>query len=181
MKKNNKYWWLVLLKGAILIILSIYIFQHPVSTLVGLAWYIGISLLFTGAFIIVTALSVRKANGEWNMRLIEGIIDVIFALVLLSNPNITAAIFPFIIGFWLMIYGIILFVDSFNAKKAGASDWWSVLLSGLFAVVIGYFISSNILVGAIAITVWIAIGVLIFGIVNVSISLWMRKELATTE
>jgi uncharacterized membrane protein HdeD (DUF308 family) len=173
--KNNKSWWLVLLKGIILIVLAIYIFRHPVNALVGLTFYIGLGLLFTGAFLIITSLLQQKTVENWGWRLGEGIIDVIFAIVLLTNPNMSAAIFPFVIGFWIIVYGVRLFGDSFKLKKEGASNWWMLMISGLLTVLIGYFIKANILVGAIAITILIGLGFLIFGIINVSISLEMRK------
>ena len=45
MKEALKYWWLVLIKGIILVVLSFFIFGHPVSALVGLALYIGIFII----------------------------------------------------------------------------------------------------------------------------------------
>ena len=175
MKEQKKFWWLVLLKGIILVILAFFVFQHPISALVGLTLYIGVSLLFTGVFLVITALSIRNDSETWRWRLAEGIIDTLFAIVLLSNPALTAAVFPFIVGFWIIIYGAMMFVDSFKVKKEGSPTWWTVMLSGLLAMVIGYFITSNILVGAIAITVWIGIGFLIFGLINISLSMRMKK------
>ena len=113
MKNSMKYWWLVLIKGIILIALSFFIFGHPVSALLGLTLYIGISLLMTGAVLVISAIASRKSEDNWGWKLAEGGIDVIFAFILLSNPAITASVFPFIVGFWMMIYGVILFSGSF--------------------------------------------------------------------
>jgi uncharacterized membrane protein HdeD (DUF308 family) len=44
MKNQFKYWWLILLRGIILIALAWYVFVNPVGALVGLALYIGIGL-----------------------------------------------------------------------------------------------------------------------------------------
>jgi uncharacterized membrane protein HdeD (DUF308 family) len=85
MKNQFKYWWLILLRGIILIALAWYVFVNPVGALVGLALYIGIGLLITGIFEISTALSLRKVNDNWGWNLAGGIIDGLFGLVLLSN------------------------------------------------------------------------------------------------
>jgi len=175
MKESLKYWWMVLLKGIILLLLSVFVFRHPVSALVGLAIYIGIGLLATGILLVVTALFARKSYENWGWKLIEGIIDVIFAIVLLSNPAVTAAVFPFIVGFWMMVYGAMTFGGSFKAKKDGDSNWWLYLLSGILTVLFGYFITANLLAGAITITIWIGLGLLLFGLVNISLSLRLRK------
>lgn len=175
MKEKAKNWWLMLIKGIILIVLSFFVFNHPIGSLVGLALYIGIALLFTGITIILASLMVRKYDDNWGWRLAEGIFDVIFAIVLLSNPGITAAIFPFIIGFWMIVYGVMIFVGAFSAKKEGDSNWWMSLIGGILTVMFGWIIMTNILAGAIAITMWIGIALLIFGIINISVSLRLKK------
>lgn len=175
MKNSMKYWFLVLIKGIILIVLSFFIFGHPVSALIGLALYIGISLLMTGAVLVISAFASRNSEDNWGWKLAEGGIDVIFGFILLSNPAITASVFPFIVGFWMMIYGVMLFSGSFKAKKDGDSSWWMNLIGGILTVVFGYFITGNLLAGAVAITFWIATGVLIFGVVNISAAMKMRK------
>ena len=175
MKTQLKYWWLILLRGIIFLVLSFFVFAHPVTALVGLALYIGISLLLTGMFLVVLALSTRGANENWGWRLAEGIIDVIFAVVLLSNPGITATVLPFVVGFWMMVFGIMMFADSFQVKKTGESNWWIGLVGGLLTVLAGYFITNNLLAGAVALTYWIGFGFIIAGIINISISLRMRK------
>lgn len=175
MKETIKNWWLVLIKGIILVILAFFVFQHPVSALVGLALYVGISLLVTGITLVIAALSFRKSSKNWGWRLVEGLMDILFATVLISNPGVTAAVFPFIIGFWIIIYGVIFIADSFHDKKQGASDWWMGLIGGILGVMLGYFVTSNPLAGAITVTFWIGFGFLILGVVNIFASLRLRK------
>ena len=175
MKDSLKYWWLVLIKGIILIILSYFIFSHPIGAMVGLAIYIGISLLITGALLVIFSISGRKSEDNWGWKLAEGIIDLIFAFVLLSNPAISAAVFPFIVGFWMMVYGVMLFAGSFKAKKDGDKSWFMNLIGGILTVLFGYLITGNILAGAVTITIWISLGVFIFGVLNISTSLKMKK------
>ena len=174
MKEALKNWWLVLIKGIILVLLSFFVFRHPVSALIGLALYIGISLMVTGVLLIITSLSNRNRE-QWGWQLAEGIIDVLFALILLSNPAVTASVFPFVVGFWIMMYGVILFINSFNLKKDGEKSWWMNLITGILTVIIGYFITSNIVVGAFTITFWIGLGILLLGLFNISIAFRMKK------
>ena len=175
MKQVLKYWWLVLIKGIILVALSFFIFGHPVSALVGLALYIGISLMVTGVLLVITGLSNRKEDDQWGWKLAEGIMDVVFAFILLSNPAITATVFPFVVGFWMIFYGIMMFVGSFGNKKDGDKSWWMNLLGGILNVIVGYIIMNDIIAGVFAITFWIGTGVLIFGIVNISAALRMKS------
>jgi uncharacterized membrane protein HdeD (DUF308 family) len=174
MKNALKYWWLFLLKGAVLILLSLYIFQHPVGTLLGLAVYIGLATLFTGIFLI--AASISGPRGEnWGWSLTSGILDVIFGFILLSNPAVTASVFPFIVGLWVIVSGIFYFVGSFTSRKEGNSNWWLDLVGGLVIIFTGYIITNNFLSGAFAITFWIGLGFFIAGVLNISTSLRVRK------
>jgi uncharacterized membrane protein HdeD (DUF308 family) len=176
MKEQLKNWWVVLLKGIILILLAIYVFQHPVGTLVGIALYIGIATLVTGVFLTFASLAGPKVE-NWGWRLAEGIIDLIFGIVLLSNPGITAATIPFVVGFWIIFSGIMFFVGSFTAKKEGDTTWGMKMFGGILMIIVGYFITHDLLSGAVAITYWIGLGFLLAGIIAISISLRMRKLL----
>ena len=175
MKSNLKFWWLVLIKGIILIVLSFFVFGHPVSALLGLTLYIGISLLVTGVVLVIASIANSKNDADWGWKLAEGGIDIILSLILLSNPAVTASVFPFIVGFWMMIYGVMLFAGSFKVKKDGDKSWWMNLIGGILTVLFGYFITIDLIAGAVAITFWLGTGILIFGIVNISNSMKMRK------
>jgi uncharacterized membrane protein HdeD (DUF308 family) len=175
MKQKLNNWWMVLIKGIVLVILAFFVFRHPVDALVGLALYIGIGLLITGIVLVFAAFAVRKVSDTWGWRLAEGIIDIFLGYVLISNPAVTAAVIPFIVGFWIIVYGGILIASSFNDRKEEVSDWWMGLIGGIIGVIIGYFVMSNPLAGAISVTIWIGLGFLILGIANIMGSFKMRK------
>lgn len=175
MKEILKYWWMILIKGIILVLLSFFVFKHPVESLMGLTMYIGFALSFTGIALIINSMSNRKTDDSWGWKLGEGILDIVIAITLLTNPVVTAAVFPFIIGFWMIFYGIMIFVGAFNAKKSGDSNWWINLISGIVTILLGYLISSNLLVGAFTITFWIGLGLLLFGIVNIAMAINVKK------
>ena len=175
MKEKTKNWWLILLKGIVLIVLSFFVFNHPIGSLLGLSVFIGVALLLVGIFQIMAGFMVRKFDDNWGWQLAEGIIDVIFAIILLSNPAVTAVVFPFVVGFWMIFYGVIIFSGSFKSKKEGDGNWWMSLLGGILTVLVGWFIMTDFFAGALAITTWIGIGLLIFGIVNIVMSFYLKK------
>jgi len=181
MKEALNYWWMVLIKGILMILLSILIFANPSGTLLGLALYMGIVLLITGLLMIITAISTRKLDSDWGWKLTEGILELIFGFILLSNPAITAAVLPFVVGFWMLFYGIMLFVGSFSLKKAGDSNWWLGLIGGILTALFGYIIMTDFMSGMIAITVWFGIGFMVFGLVNVFRSFSMKNLKAAVD
>lgn len=175
MKNKVQNWWLRLLKGIALIVLAFIVFRHPVGTLLGLVTIIGVVWLLAGIFLTIASIMERESDDNWGWRLTEGIIDVIFAAILLSNPGITAAILPFIVGFWLIVNGVTTFSGSFKSKKEGDSSWGLSLIGGILTILFGWFVMTDLFAGAVAITVWIGLGLLILGIVNIVISLRLKK------
>jgi len=169
MKTLQKLWWITLLRGIILLMLAFFVFRHPANALIGVAIYIGVSLLFTGILQTGASIGFRESFPNWGWILAGGLLDIVFGFVLLSNPALTAATLPFVIGFWIIISGIMSFADSFQSKKEGNSLWGLSMLGGVLSVIVGYFIMSNIIVGALTITTWMGIGFLIIGIVNIVI------------
>lgn len=175
MKNKVQNWWLRLLKGIVLIILSFFVFRHPIGTLLGLTTIIGVGWMLTGIFMIIASITVRESDDNWGWRLAEGIMDVIFAGILLSNPGITAAVLPFFLGFWLIVNGVTTFSGSFRSKKEGDSSWGLSLIGGILTILFGWFVMSDFFAGAVAITIWIGLGLLILGIVNIVLSFRLKK------
>ena len=129
---------------------SFFVFRHPVNALIGIAIYIGISLLMTGILQTGASIASRDTIPNWGWGLAGGLIDILFGFVLLSNPALTAASLPFVVGFWIIVSGIMSFADAFQSKKEGNTLWGLGMLGGVLSVFIGYFIMSNILVGALS-------------------------------
>ena len=174
MKTLQKLWWFTLLRGIILLILAFFVFRHPVNALMGVAIYIGISLLITGILQTGASIGFRDSFPNWGWILAGGLLDIVFGFVLLSSPALTAASLPFVVGFWIIVSGIMSFADSFQSKKEGNSLWGLSMLGGVLSVIVGYFIMSNIIIGALTITTWMGIGFLIIGIVNIVIGFKLK-------
>ena len=54
--------------------------------------------------------------------------------------------------------------------KALNKFWWLGLVGGLISVLIGFVLTNNVMAGILAITVWMGIGFLLAGIVNIMIA-----------
>ena len=175
-----KNWWIPLLKGIILVILSIMIFAYPGDAILGLALYIGIAFLFAGILAIITALSFRTQVKGWGWRLAEGMIDIFFGFIVLYNPGLTALVMSFMVGFWFLFYGITSLVDSFGMKDEGVSNWWVGFLWGIFAIIFGFWIMFRPFAGTITIIMLLGTFFMIAGVFNIAFSFvlrGMKKEL----
>ena len=184
MKTLNKYWWLTLIRGVVLIILAILVFRHPLGALVGIAMYLSISLLFIGITQVFMSIAAKDTQENWGRTLAVGLIDIFIAFILLSNPAVTAATLPFVVGFWLIVAGVMHFVNAFQDKKEGAPYWWLGLVGGAFTIFIGFVLTNNLLAGTLAITYWIGSGFMLAGIVNIGLAIGLKslkKRIETTQ
>ena len=75
-------WWVVLLQGILLIILSFYIFQHPVEVLAGISLWCGLLVLAAGLLGITAWLASDKAERE-GMSLLWSILSAAFGLLMI--------------------------------------------------------------------------------------------------
>ena len=81
-------WWVVLLQGILLIILSIYIFQNPVAVLAGISFWCGLLVLAAGVLGIIAWLAADKGERE-GMSLFWSILTAAFGLLMLLHLLVT--------------------------------------------------------------------------------------------
>ncbi len=161
-----KHWWMPLIKGIILVILSILVFMNPEGAILGLALYIGIALLFAGFVLVISAISYSSQIKGWGWRLAEGLLDIFVGFILLYNPGLTTLVMSFMIGFWFVFYGITSLTDSFSLKDLGVPNWWIGLVWGILAIIFGFWIIFRPFAGVITIVVLLGTFFMIAGIFN---------------
>jgi len=166
-------WYMVLIKGILMILLAFLVFSSPGGALLASIMYIGIALLITGFMILYRGMSSRKENTKWGWVVFEGLLDILLGYVLLSNPLVTATILPFVFGFWAVFYGALLFITSFSATE----NKMMKIISGLLLFFIGAMIMRNPIFAGMSLAIWVAILLLIAGIYNVIISFSLKKAI----
>ena len=130
-----KRWWLLLLNGILFLILGVISLAYPVTALFSVAVYIGVVALVAGIGSIVVALSNMRIRG-WGWRLLEGVIDVIFGLLMLGNPLLSAAMIPVLIGIWVFVRGLMYVADSLAWRRRGSGDWSRYLIVGILLLIV---------------------------------------------
>ena len=99
--------------------LGIMAWAWPGPTMLVLAYIIGWYVLFAGVFTIANSISGRDVLPYWGFLLAFGIIEVLVAFALLSNPGITLLAAVIAIGVWCVLYGVIEIVLAFELKRLG--------------------------------------------------------------
>ncbi len=170
-KQITTNWYMVLMKGIIMILLAIMVLNRPGGALLAFALYIGIGLLFTGGLMIYRGFASKKSNTNWGWSVFEGLLDLFLGYILLANPLLTTEVLPFVLGFWAAFYGILLIIGSFSTT----SNKLIKILSGILIIIIGSVIMHNPVFAGLSLAIWVGILLLIAGIFNVIASFGLKK------
>lgn len=167
MKALFKNWWLVALKGLLLLVLGIFAVTRPAAAIMTLVTYTGIVSLLVGAFLVIAGISNFKRKGSgWTIA--EGVFDILFGVIVLTYPftsSVAAAtIFSIFLGFWALFGGFTLIGNAFRYRKVKGSKWGLILVGGILTVICGWVIIANPFANMVALTVLIGMFTIIFGI-----------------
>jgi uncharacterized membrane protein HdeD (DUF308 family) len=161
-------WWVLLLQGILLIILSIYIFNNPVGVLAGLSFWFGLLVLLAGLTGVIAFLAGSKEERE-NMSLLWSILAVAFGLLMTTHMLATMKLITVVLGWWILLSGILLLNIGWSAKKTN-SGGWLVVLAGIFSVIAGIMVIFDIGSGAVAVSTLLGLQVLFSGIALIVLS-----------
>src|SRR6266700_5630150 len=123
-------WWVVLLQGILLIILSIYIFQNPVEVLAGISLWFGLLVLAAGLLGIIAWLAADKPERE-GMSLLWSILTAAFGLLMLLHLLVTMKTLTVVFGLWMLVTGLLLVQSGWSLRSKNSFGWIMVIAGGL--------------------------------------------------
>lgn len=131
--------WILLAQGIIGVIFGLILIIWPVKTLVVATWMIGAFMLVSSIVIILYSLinSKKLKEEKSHISLIQGIIALVFGIILLAYPNIALGVLVLLFAIWSIVSGIIqVFRGLFGSGESGEAIRINIF-SGLFSILIG--------------------------------------------
>jgi uncharacterized membrane protein HdeD (DUF308 family) len=126
-------WWWFLLLGILWTLFGMFVLSYRVSSLTVLAVLIGVAFLFGGVTQIALATSIR---GGWRLLfIVGGVLALIAGVLTFAWPDITLYIVSVFLAWYLIIFGIMHFVNALAGPKL--AWWWTELLLGVAEFVLG--------------------------------------------
>jgi len=166
-------WGLVLAEGIVVALLGLVLLVAPGASLVFLVWLLGIYLLIAGIFRIV---GIFLDASSWGWKLAAGILCLIAGLAILSNPlwstTLASTWLVILVGFLAMLQGVAGLVV---ALQGGG---WGMGALSVLGILLGLFLVINPLIGVAALTLILAIFMLIGGVGAVIQAFRMRRGAA---
>ena len=163
-------WWLLLIKGLLLAALGLYTLFNADGTLATIVLYLGIMSLVWGAGEVMMAI-LGQANRM--SFLLEGLVDLVLGYLLLTRPGIVGLI-PILIGIWVGLSGLTLFVRAIRERKAGSATWGNWMVLSIVLIVLALWLILDPIGTLISMTWLLAIILLAFGVLVMMIAWKVR-------
>jgi hypothetical protein len=126
-------WWWYLLLGIVWTLFGTYVLSYRVGSVAAVAAFVGAAFLFGGITQLALAASIP---GSWRwVVIIVGILALIAGIITFVWPAITLYVVSIFLAWYLIIFGIMHFVNALAGPKL--SWWWTELLLGIAEFVLG--------------------------------------------
>jgi uncharacterized membrane protein HdeD (DUF308 family) len=128
-----RHWWVFLVAGVLWIIFGWVVLTFDYTTVWAVAVFLGLGLMAGGAMGIVVGLD--AASWRW-LHITFGVISILAGFIALFWPGQTFLVLAAIIGWYVMITGVLDLVTAIATKDEN-DLWWLQLILGIAQILIG--------------------------------------------
>lgn len=169
----GRSWWILLLYGLVALGFGIIAVGWPMSAAIALAWTLGVMAIVEGV-ISLLALITGASGASRGWLLLYVVASLGFGVLAVINPLATASVLVLFLAAWLLVAGIYRIVFALRVRKQIQGEWL-LILSGVLAIVLGLLFAANPYAGVAVTTLWIGIGSLLYGVLQVLVAFKLRK------
>ncbi|AWH30876.1 MULTISPECIES: DUF308 domain-containing protein [unclassified Stenotrophomonas maltophilia group] len=169
----GRSWPILLLYGVVALGFGITAVGWPLSAATALAWVLGVMAIAEGV-ISLLALITGGSGAPRGWLLLYALASLGFGVLAIINPLATASVLVLLLAVWLLVAGLYRIVFAIRVRKQIQGEWL-LILSGVVAVVLGVLLAANPVTGLAVTTLWIGIGSLVYGVLQIVVALKLRK------
>ncbi len=103
------------------------------------------------------------------------VVSLGFGFAALVWPQEMATAMLWVLAIWLIVAGIARIVFAIQVRKLVEGEWL-LALSGVLAIALGILFFAHPGVGLVTVAIWVALGALIYGALQVAVALRLRKR-----
>jgi uncharacterized membrane protein HdeD (DUF308 family) len=120
-RRDYSHWWVMLLQGAVSIAAGIVAYFYTGLTAIALTYLVAAWALVTGCLEVGAAVQWHRLTEHAGLFVLSGVVSILFGLLALFNPVAGALGLMWMIGFYMMINGILLMAFGFRVRHWGVS------------------------------------------------------------
>jgi uncharacterized membrane protein HdeD (DUF308 family) len=145
-------WWALALRGVAGIAFGVLALLWPGITLLTLVALFAAYALITGIAAVIGAVRNRRADEDWWLMLLVGLVGIGAGIISLIQPALSGLVLVLLIGANALVTGVLDIVAAIRLRKAIKGEWL-LALNGIAAVVFGVLAFLFPAAGAVAL-VW---------------------------
>jgi uncharacterized membrane protein HdeD (DUF308 family) len=163
--------------GVLAIILSILVFIHPGMTVTAIVYLAGIILIIVGIEKIISGIFVANKSRWGTVGL--GVLALIFGSIAVGYPVSTGVFVIIMLGIGLLFAGISHVVNGLGNKESPGWARGFSIGAGALAIAISFLVMASPLAGAVFVSVFLGIALLIIGIEIIAVG-WTGRRMQIT-
>lgn len=167
---SKKIWNYII--SILCIVIGIYLIIKPVKSFETVVYAIGIILLVEG--IIKCIFYLIKKEKISSIALAEGIINIVFGLILVGNPNLTVKVVSIFIGIWFIIKSSADLYEVLSLKKNTISH--RDLVVCIIKLILGLIILTTPIIATIFTGYLLGVLIVLIGVVNIINNIKDKKD-----
>ena len=129
-------WWSLALRGLVAVLFGLAALFWPDLVLEVLILLFGAYALVDGVFALIAAFGSSGRGMRRPLLLIEGVLGILFGLLALFWPVLTALALLYLVAFWAVFSGIARIVMAVMLRREIENEW-AIALSGMLSVILG--------------------------------------------
>ena len=171
----SRLWWMVALRGLLLLLFGLAAVFWPGVTLTVLVLWIGAGFLVNGVFALVAAVAGRDVEGRGYL-LIDGALGILAGIVTFMYPGITQIVLLWLVAGWAIFSGIAQIAAAVQFRKVIRGEWL-LGLAGALAIVFGLLLVARPAVGLLTVALLIGWFAILYGAALLALGFRLRGVL----
>ncbi|WBV56628.1 DUF308 domain-containing protein [Chryseobacterium daecheongense] len=174
-RNSVKHWYIPLILGILFIGCGVYVFSSPLETYLTLSLLFSVSFIVSGIFDIFFSINNAKVLNGWGLYLVTGLLSFIMGVYLVSYPQISMTILPFIVGFTVMFRSFQLLGISFDLKDAHVLRWGNLAIFSILGIILSFMLLANPIFSGMSLVVLTGLSFIFVGVASVILAFDLKK------
>jgi uncharacterized membrane protein HdeD (DUF308 family) len=167
-------WWAVAIRGVAALLFGILAIALPGVTLLTLVVLLSAYFVIDGVFAIVAGVRAARQGERWWPFVLEGVANIGVGVVIFLLPQISVLALMYLLAIWAIFTGVVMAFGG-GTFTTGAPRWL-LIIGGALSVLLGVMMIGQPSLGLLALAWWVGSYGIMFGVVLLSLALWLRNN-----
>ena len=107
--------------------------------------------------------------------MISGVSELAIGFVIINRPEISFVFLSIFVAFMVFLRSLNAISNAIELRSIGVTDWWVLLLLGLFGILLAYILIDNPKLAGKTVAFWIGLGLILAGAFSVYLAIKLKK------